>query len=86
MNSSQRYFKIFHGLSLVFGKQSYLTKPIPGLLWSQFLDVGVCVPQIIDQDRSISQPSVDVVGVVKTPAAAPDGAASIIGLYDCVGG
>lgn len=70
----------------VFGKQCYLMKAIPGLLWSQFLDVGVCVPQIIDQDRSISQPSIDVVGVVETPAAAPDGAASIIGLYNSVCG
>lgn len=46
--------------------------------------MGVGVSQIIDHDGAVDQPSVDVICVIKTPAAAPDRTASIVCLYHSV--
>lgn len=54
---------------------------IPGLLRDQFLDVRACVSQVIDHDGAIDQASIDVVSVIKTPAAAPDRTASVVCLH-----
>lgn len=46
--------------------------------------MGVGVSQIIYHDGAIDQPSIDVICIIETPAAAPDRAASIVCLYHSV--
>lgn len=57
---------------------------IPRLLRDQFLDMRVCVSQIIYHDRAIDQSSIDIVCIIKTPAAAPHRTASIVCLHHSV--
>lgn len=57
---------------------------IPRLLGDQLLDMRVCVSQIIYHDSAIDQPSVDIICVIETPAAAPDRAASVVCLYHSI--
>lgn len=63
-----------------------MTNPsaIPGLLRDQFLDMRVCVSQIIYHDRAIDQSSIDIVCIIETPAAAPHRTASIVCLHHSV--
>lgn len=46
--------------------------------------MGAGVSQIIYHDGAVDQPSIDVVCIIETPAAAPDRAASIVCLYHSV--
>ena len=58
---------------------------LPGAQRLQLVHVRAGVSGVVDEHRAVVEAGVDVVAVVQTPAAAPDGTARLIGLHHRVG-
>lgn len=58
---------------------------VPGAQRLQLMHVRAGVSGVVDEHRAVDQTSIDVVAVVQTPAAAPDGPTSVVGLHHRVG-
>ena len=57
---------------------------LPGSERQQLLDVGASVSGVVDQNRAVEKSGVNIVTVVKAPAAAPHRLPSVVSLDDRV--